>query len=484
MEDRATFHPLDYVSVLRRRKWWLVLPLAACLAIGIALAVLLPKTYESHAEIGVAAPTLSPELLRGVSSLDRDERQRAISQQLLSRGVLERVAREEQINPEQPIELVVGQLRHAVSVSVPAPIGRASHNAPGLDSFQLKYRDSTPERTQRIANRLAYVFVEENSRTRIERVENTSEVLAQQLRASQERLAELEERLRVKKEAHMGRLPNQIEANVQMVNGLRQQLESISNQIRSEQDRLSVIDAQLQAMREGEGGGVLTSTGAATVQGARQRISQLHQELAGVRAMGYTDKHPEVLRLQGEIRTAEQELAGMRQQHAANRTDLLQADPTYRQRQQERTMSQLRIKELQRAEGQARARIAQYESRVEMTPMVEQELVSLNRAYDLERARFADLDNKYQAALVAEDLTRKQGGERFSVIYPAYLPTSPVAPDRLRILAMALGLGLVLGAGAMVGREFLDRSVYDAKALQTEFEVPVLGEIPKIHGAA
>ena len=31
-----------------------------------------------------------------------------------------------------------------------------------------------------------------------------------------------------------------------------------------------------------------------------------------------------------------------------------------------------------------------------------------------------------------------------------------------------------------VGREFLDRSVHDARALQNEFEVPVLGEIPRI----
>jgi capsular polysaccharide biosynthesis protein len=38
----------------------------------------------------------------------------------------------------------------------------------------------------------------------------------------------------------------------------------------------------------------------------------------------------------------------------------------------------------------------------------------------------------------------------------------------------------VLGAGAALGREFLDRSVHDTRALQHEFEVPVLGEIPRI----
>ena len=48
---------------------------------------------------------------------------------------------------------------------------------------------------------------------------------------------------------------------------------------------------------------------------------------------------------------------------------------------------------------------------------------------------------------------------------------------------MAIAAGVVLGAALVVGREFLDRSVHDARALQTEFEVPVLGEIPRIHGA-
>ena len=80
----------------------------------------------------------------------------------------------------------------------------------------------------------------------------------------------------------------------------------------------------------------------------------------------------------------------------------------------------------------------------------------------------------------AEDVARKQGGERFSVLYPATLPTVPESPNILRLLIMAVGLGFALGAGLVVVREFLDRSVHDARSLQTEFEIPVLGEIPRI----
>jgi capsular polysaccharide biosynthesis protein len=48
---------------------------------------------------------------------------------------------------------------------------------------------------------------------------------------------------------------------------------------------------------------------------------------------------------------------------------------------------------------------------------------------------------------------------------------------------MAIAMGIVVGAAMALGREFMDRSVHDVRALQNEFEVPVLGEIPKIHGA-
>jgi polysaccharide chain length determinant protein (PEP-CTERM system associated) len=482
MEERS-FDPLDYISVARRRKWWFIAPLAACVIGGILLVLVLPREYKSEAEIGVAAPTLSPELLRGVSSLDKEERERAVSQQLLSRTVLERVVREERINPEKPVEETAAWLRSVVekNITVPQPIGRNNDDATkGIASFRLGYVDRAPERAQRITNRLAYVFVEENSKTRTEQASNTSEVLGQQLKASQERLAKLQEQLRAKKEAFMGRLPDQMNANIQMVNGLRQQLESVSTQLRGEQDRLSMVESQLEAMRQGIGSASITSTGAAEIQEIQKRIGALQQELTQDRALGYTDKHPDILRIQAELAQAQQSLTTARKQTPGNHPDVLQADPMYRQKLAERDASRVRIRTLQSAEGQARAQISQYQSRVEAAPLVEQELASLTQDHEMEKVRYGDLSNKYQAAVVAEDLARKQGGERFSVIYPANLPDDPISPNRLKLLLMAVALGLALGAAGVIGREFLDRSVHDAGSLQNEFEIPVLGEIPRI----
>ena len=107
-------------------------------------------------------------------------------------------------------------------------------------------------------------------------------------------------------------------------------------------------------------------------------------------------------------------------------------------------------------------------------------MVSLQREYDLERAAYGDLTQKRQAALLNEELQRKQGGEQFAVLVPAALPTEPFKPKPLRVLVMALAAGFVLGGAGAVGREYLDRSVHDARGLRDDFELPVLAEIPRI----
>jgi polysaccharide chain length determinant protein (PEP-CTERM system associated) len=483
MNEERSIHPLDYVSVLRRRKWWLITPVVVCIFVGALLALFLPREYLSQATIAVAAPTLSPELLRGVSSMDKEERQRAISQQLLSSTVLQRVVREEKIDPERPVDETAAWLRANVAqnVSVPQPIG-ANKSDPSkvLDSFILGYTDSDPQRAQRIANRLAYVFAEENSKRQLERSENTAEVLSQQLQNSQARLTRLENDLAEKKKAYMGRLPDQVNANVQSVNGLRSQLESISTQLRGEQDCLSMSESQIQQMRQGTGTEAMTASGVATVNSQLKRLNDLQQQLAAARGAGFTDKHPEIITLQEEIKQARADLANAQKTERAGGPETLQADPLYRQKLQERDSANFSIRELRRKSQEVQSQIAMYQARVDAAPMVEQELASLTREYEFEKAHLADLTTKHQQATIAEDLTRKQGGERFSVLYPATLPTSPQKPDRLRIMLLAVAAGLVLGAGAAVGREFLDRSVYDAQALQSEFDLPVLGEIPRI----
>jgi len=482
MPERS-FHPLDYVSLLRRRKWWAIVPLVLAVVVGAVLVQVLPHVYRSQATIGISSPRVSTDLVGHGAPLTKEDRVRAISQQLLSRPVLERVVREEGLAQGRSVDEAVDALLAPDRVRV-EPMQfmnmKQSEKAP-LDAFVLSYASPSPEQAQRVTNRLAQVFVEATSKSREARAEDTSAFIGTQLQASKQRLDGLEAKLRQAKEAYMGRLPEQTQANLSMVAGLRQQLESTAIALRGEQDRLSMIDRQIDAMRQGVGDEVLP--GGARLPPAQARVATLQQQLADARSQ-YTEKHPEIQRLREDLEAAKKDAAAERSQPQADRLAQLQLDPAYRQLVSDRETARLRVADLQRAEAQQRSQVAMYQSRVESAPMVEQQFVSLQREYELERQQYTALSEKRQAAELAENLERGQAGEQFKVLYAAYLPRDPESPNALRIMLVSVVLGLGMGIGAGVGREYFDRSVHDVRTLQSEFDVPVLAEISRIPRSA
>jgi succinoglycan biosynthesis transport protein ExoP len=474
-------HALDYLSVVRRRKWWLVVPIALSVIVGLALVRFLPKEYRSTTTLGVAAPIVSPNLVNQTTPLDNQERMRAMSQQLVSLPILARVVREERLGSGAPNDAQIGKLRRSIHISVPEPVA-TTNEIRRLDTFVVAYADVDQARAQRIANRLATVFVDENSKTRAEHAEDTSAFIATQFRASQARLADLEARLRKAKESHMGRLPEQTPANLQTLSGLRQQLEANATALRSEQDRLSMIERQLEGLKQGSGEVVFVPRGTEASLPPETRVVALQRELAAARGM-YTDKHPDVQRLEEELANARKDVLADRQRPASDRLALLQTDPAYRQLVADREMARLRVRDLQRAGTDAQRQIGQYQARVEAAPMVEQQLATVQRDYDLEKQQYSELSGKLHASTIAENVERNRSGEQFTILYPASYPTEPTKPVPWRVMLIAILGGCCLGCALGLGREYLDRSVHDVRELKDEFELPVLGEVTRIQPA-
>jgi polysaccharide chain length determinant protein (PEP-CTERM system associated) len=479
----ATFHPLDYLSLVRRRKWWIVVPAVLCIVVSGLLAAFLPRVYRSAATITVSSPAISAELLKQAGPSSREERIRAVSQQLLSRTVLEQVVRDEHLAPDGNIDAAVDRLLQPDRIKVEPTelLKQVAREGLQLDAFLLSYAGSTPGEAQRVADTIARVFVESSSRTREARAEDTSAFIATQLAASKGRLDQIESRLRTAKESYMGRLPEQTQSNLSIAAGMRQQLESTAIALRGEQDRLSMIERQIDGMKQGAGDIVLS--GRASISSGQTRVLQLQQELANARGV-YTEKHPEIQRLQEDLAAAKREAAAERERPEEDRLQTLQMDPAYRQLLADRETARLRVRDLQRAESQMRAQVASYQSRVEAAPMVEQQLASLQREYDLEKQQYGELSAKLQSAELAENLERRRGGEQFQVLYAAYMPREPESPNVMRLLLLGVALGVGLGGASGVAREYLDRSVHDVRGLQAEFDVPVLGEISRISRAA
>jgi len=324
--EEPRFDPLDYVSVFNRRKWWFIVPVALSLVVGALLVWLLPRTYQATTTVAVSAARVASNVI-GAVEIDKQERMRAVSQQLLSRSVLERTARLEHLDEHGSIEAAVAKLRGGMSVSMPdsiTPNAALNSGAPAtqlspeqkaqLDTYQVSFVADTPEDAQRIVNRLAQVFVEENSKTRETMAQDTSQFIEGQLRASESRLNSLEARLREMKETFMGRLPEQTNANLAMVSAMQRQLESNATTSRGEQDRLSMIEKQIDMMQQNADDAVAAMKGT-PAETAASRVVALRRELADAQ-LTFTDKHPEIIRLKEEVATAERAAAAERSRPA------------------------------------------------------------------------------------------------------------------------------------------------------------------------
>jgi polysaccharide chain length determinant protein (PEP-CTERM system associated) len=473
-----TPHALDYVSALRRRKWWLAVPILASVAIGAALVKFLPKQYRAEATLGVTAPAVSPTLVNQ-AVFDNQERLRALRLQLLSDSVLARAVAEEGGGTGEAAAPLIGDLRNNVKIAVPEPVARTVDDSRRLDAFRIQYTANDAAWAQRITNRLASVFIEENSAARMSNAERSSEYLQTEQQRAFTRLTELEGKLRQAKEAHLGRLPEQTQANLQTLSGLRQQLEVNGTSLRHQQERLSMIQRQIQAMEQDTANGLTLGGGVST---ASQRVAALEAELAAARGM-YTDKHPEIQRLDAELKTALQEVVAPQPRANVDRKARLQVDPNYRQLLADREMTTLAIRELERGAVTMRAQITDYQRRVEAAPMVEQQLAAVQREYNLAQQQYADLSSRLATASLAEDVARNRDTEQFSMLYPAGLPTEPVSPIPSRVMLIALLAGLCLGGALALAREYLDPSVHSTRDLADEFDLPVLGEVAHVPAA-
>lgn len=452
-------HVLDYLSVVRRRRWWLVLPIVAALAAGAALLEVLPKQYRASVTLGVVAPSVSPTLVTQSALFDQQERIRALAQLLLSERVLMRVVEQEGLGTGEPAQHHMWSIRNAAKLSLPEPVPGTSGEPRRLDMVVLSYTDSDPVRAERIANRIAAAFVEESTRTRTVSAETTASFFAQQLERSRARLVELEQRVRNAKEAFTGRLPEETAANAQALSGVRQQLATQTTSLRLEQGKLALIERQIDARRQEAAKGVApTRTGASAVS---ERVMTLQRELAAARAT-YTAKHPEIQRLEIELRSALEEPAPAPETIAAAAPALLQQDATYQQLLNDRDTTTLTIRELEHAIAVTNGQISEYSARMVSAPMVEQQLASLWREQELAQKQYSDVSAKHEAAKLAENVALSGDSEQFMVLDPARRPSAPVSPIPARVMVLALLVGLCLGAAAALAREYLDRSVHSA----------------------
>ena len=127
-----------------------------------------------------------------------------------------------------------------------------------------------------------------------------------------------------------------------------------------------------------------------------------------------------------------------------------------------------------------KAKINDYQARLNEEPVREQQFADLTRGYDQSKANYDQLLKKKNDSQMATSMELLQQGEHFQMIDPPSLPLKPDFPNRLKFCGIGLGIGIALGGALAGGTEYLDDRLYNEKALKDLLPVTVISEIPPI----
>ena len=492
-EKSEGFNLQHYLGVVRRRHLHFLIPLFLGWAVVWGASWILPPRYVSSTLILVEQPTMPKDYVTPNVNDDLQERMQSITQQILSRTRLLHIIDQynlyagghAQRSPDQKVDL----MRKDINID----LVRDARNQ--ITAFNVSYSSRNPEMAQQVTGELTNLFINENLEVRQQQSEDTTQFLESQLETARKTLADQEQKIREFKGQHVGEMPGQLASNLQILQGLQSQLqneEDALNTARQQHVYLQTLADQYRAVQGTSKGADGTSTGLPAID---QELEKLKAQLADL-SSHYTDRHPDVRKLKDQIAKTEkmrdQLLASLNAKGPEGATDGTDANNAANQSadpaqaslmapvQSQLRSNQLEITNREHAVATLKAKVDDYQGRLNQEPIREQQLADLTRGYEQSKANYDDLLKKKNESKMATSMELLQQGERFRVVDAPSLPSKPDFPNRLKFCGMGLGFGLALGLLVAGGFEMMDDRIYDEKELQKLLPVAVLSEIPAI----
>jgi succinoglycan biosynthesis transport protein ExoP len=483
--------PSEYLKIIRRRKWLIILPVIAVTSAVAWVVYRLPNVYESKTLIVVKPSTLPTTVVPTITEDSLTRQLTSIAQVVTSRSSLEplvikyEIYKSERLRGE-PMESIIDMMRKDIKVEV-----NTSRNDI-TNGFNITYYGRDPRTTQAVTAELASKYINEQTKNTVNSTNSAKQFIDQQVRQAQDELTLVDNKRLEFMQQNVGNLPTEATSLIGQLTGLRDQQKSLIAEVGRLQDRSSSQATQLtllkkQSQQDIDDYAENTTDPKTTLAWAElvKRKADLQSELQQL-ATELRPKHPDVLAKQAQLDSVSKEMDQMvaewkerilaKQKKLQNRPDLSVAA----------TEAQLKavdgeIKREQKMLDENEKQINAILQRINSVPGAEVALGALDRDYQTKKSAYDQLLLQQQKITLGADAASQQQGEGIEVIDPANLPSQPVAPKRLMLsgmgFAFGLGLGLLLTGIFEIPRLLTIQSSEDARHYTG---LPVLIALPDL----
>jgi len=288
-----TYTPDDVIAMLKRQAGYIILSFVVIAFVTALVAHFLPNKYRSEALILVVPQQVPESYVRSTVTTKIEDRLQSLKQQILSRTKLEQIIRDNNLYAKERADGIMEDVVEKMRKDIAIDVIRA-------DAIKIAYTGSEPRTVLRVTEKLASTAIDENMNERAVLAEGTNQFLDTQLDNARRQLQAQEVKLETYRKQYAGELPSQATVNLQSVQNLQLQIQSLTDSLNRDRDRKMVVQGTLADLTSPD------SSLAPDVNGAARPLS-IQEQLANAQAQlrvqegRLTPEHPDIIRLKRNI---------------------------------------------------------------------------------------------------------------------------------------------------------------------------------------
>ncbi|MBZ0262575.1 MAG: hypothetical protein K8F90_18485 [Hyphomicrobiales bacterium] len=451
-----------YLGILRRRYPYFLAAFLAVLGVSVVVAVMLPPIYRSEAKILVESQQIPSELVRSTVTGLAAERIEVTRQRITAREGLIAIADKYALFPDERKKMsdtqLVDLMRQRIFI-LPfdlALAGRRSREGALTIAFTVGFEYERADIAARVANELATLILNEDIRSRTNRASETTQFLVRESDRLQQELVKVDKALSDFKLQFRDALPERIPFQMAALERAESNLKDIDREINGLSESKRLLELEMSLRNASLIGGDTGQTN------PFRQLEALRSELAQ-RSAVYSDSHPEIKALKGQIGALEKQLGPLDEKppddSPMSPSDLKKLDLNSRIVAEKMDTIERQLKLYTSQKAAIAAGVAALNTVLGQAPEVQINLALIERQREGLQKSLEEISEKLTAARLGEQLEKDQQAERFQVIEQPIAPHEPVRPNRTRIMTLGFFLAGLAGAGSVLGLEILNQSI-------------------------